>query len=1761
MFVPDGDEIVCQQDLWNGCRKLAVRDGKSGETSVVFFFPVDSSRANDLEKHCQYFCLLKNIAHPHILSVREVKKISNPPVSGVALRVDDRGGTPLDAHIRENAPIPVALFCDIAMQLVSAVSELHRHGIVHQGLTTNSIAIDPAAKHTWIREFSDGRIRYPALKEFEGTGGSAHPSGSDGNFMPPALMYISPEQTGRMNRMVDYRTDFYSLGIIFHEILTGAPPFSGSSVMELLHAHMARDPISADALRTDVCHTVSLIILKLLSKSPDDRYQSAFGLNADLDACRQQLLSAGRIIPFTPGRLDVPEELHLPERIYGRELETAMLVDAYERVRATGRMEITMIAGYAGIGKTRLVQELRRYIVEKGGYFISGKYDQLQQDIPFSGLIQAFSAMIGQILSESPDRIDAWRKKLSAALDPNAGIIIDVIPELERIMGKAEPAADLTPADAQHRFQLTFEKFLRVFTRETQPLTLFIDDMQWADTASLNLMEAFHGTDAKTLPAARGGREFFFIGTYRHNEVNEDHALMQSLSRIRRKTIPIHTITLKPIRVEDVNRLLADTLRASSENVDLLARIIFDKTGGNPFFIRQFIQSLHQEGLLSYTHETGRWEWDIETIAEQRITDNVVDFMAEKVLNLTDHSQYVLRLASCIGNRFSLRLLAGVAEKPPGDILGDLRESLGLGIIVAEGALSSGPRSATPFATAHPVPAHAAWSPPSSSRNDDIQFEFLHDKVRQAVLALVSEEEKIRVHRRIGRLIMEDTSPERLSGRIFNIVNHLNKSAVLLDAPAEKHRLVELNLMAGKKAKEAAAFSQAAEYLKAGEALLSDAAWQDHYALMFALKKNRMECEYLSLNYEEAEILFEILLDRAASDLDRAVVYNQKMIMLAGLAEHEEALAIGLTGLGLLGVSLPGSAALVDVLTRLAALKIRLFRSDPEDLLDRPVIKDPRRLLILDMLMNVSLSAYFCQPYLATSLALKIFDLTLKHGNSRVSPFAYVIYGSALCAVFKNYETGYRYGRLALRANEKFGGPDLTAKLMLYIGSAIDIWTDNVQTVIGHIRKGIKSALDYGDLNYAVYHIQSLLIFLIISGEALDQLSDECERYFEFVKQSKDVGALNYLISIRQFVKCLKGQTPDPLRMDDDGFSEAEHLANMEAGDIKIILFRHHLIKLRLLYIMGDYAGALAAAGRCKALAFYHMGTMVVPEYYYYHALTLAALHDDAPVFRQIRIRRKINGFLSEFRKLAARCPENFSDRYLLLSAEAARLSGRDQQAMSFYQKAIDAARAHRFLQNQAIANEAAAKFYLSRGFDELAGRFLEEARDGFQNWGATKKAAGMVKTYHDHLQESAASRSGNIGMPVDVDAIVSSLRMISTEIVVDELLKNLMKIVLENAGARKVLFLSIAGSRIYLEAEYNIDAREAQVFHSLPAERRIDLFHPVLNYVKRTRTHLALDDASRTGEFTTHDYVAAHHPRSVLCLPVIRHAEPAALLYLENNLAPSVFTPERVELLKLLASQAAISLENARLYENVLLKQKELGEISARREEESLKYQAQLRSLSSELSLTEERERRRIAQELHDRIGHALAHASLKLRQVKHDSSGESYDPALDDVYRLIDQTIADTRTLTFELSPPILYDLGLEPALDWLAEQTYTQHGISVDFTDDMRPKPIAESLRILLFQAARELMFNIVKHARATRAGIAISREKDWVCIVIEDNGIGFAATETDRRIEKGGFGLFSIRERLMHQGGHLEIVSSPAAGSRVTLMSPMASVADG
>ncbi|RJP88878.1 MAG: GAF domain-containing protein [Desulfobacteraceae bacterium] len=1734
----DGYDIIHEHPPKNGVILYSARHVPSAARVRIHFLPV-SKHAKDLrESIYQHFLPLKRLISPHLARVYAIEKISETSASGIAFITGDPEGLLLKDYLILNNSLQEdkssETFIDIALGLVSAVNDLHKLGLTHTGLTPSAIVIDPETHHACISDFAFGMVTVIS------------PEGLDPDnknqiaLAEEYLPYISPEQTGRMNRKTDYRTDFYSLGVIFYEMLAGVPPFTGAHPMELIHAHMAKNPVMPLNARQKIGETLSDIIMKLLAKSPDSRYQSGFGIKSDLLEFRQRA-GAGKALPlFQIACHDIPERFLFPDRMYGRDIELAMLMDEYNRVKGS-HIGISMIAGYSGMGKSRIVEEIRRYVVDKGGYFISGQYEQFQQDIPYSGLIQAFGEIIRQILTGSADQISLWRHKLEAALGANAQIIIDVIPEVEFILGAQPPAPDLSPADAQNRFHRVFEKFLRVFAAREHPLTLFIDNMHWADAAGLKLMEAFF-TGTRT-------RNFYFIGAYRTNEINGQHPLLDSIASIKRKGILLQTITLQPIRQTDICRLLADTLQENMDQVNLLAQIVHDKTRGNPFFVRQFLETINREGFLSYDYENGRWQWDIQQITAQRITDNVIDFMAEKVLKLTDNSQHILRLASCIGNTFSLPLLSLVAAKPSDEVLTDLREAVALGLVSTSGDGSDSRDGSQTIGLTGNLPATRLLPA------EDLTFEFLHDKVRQAIYSLVPDTLKNTLHLKIGKLILQNTDPADLYSRIFSIAHHFNYGKNQLRTPADRLQAARLNLIAGKRAKDAAAHAQALSYLKTGETFLTDDAWQENYALIFDIKKQRMECEYLLHHFRNAEALFDLLLERASTHEDKAGIYNHKMIMLASFARHEEAVLIGAAGLRLLGVNVPKKVGKLELISTLLSLKFKLRHTQTNELLDLPEIQDPRLLLILKMMMNMGLSAYFCHPYLASFLALHIFKLTLEHGNSSVSPFAYVIYGSALSAIFKDYLSGDRYGKLALTANKKFGSTQMTAKVLLYYANAITVWRQPIHQVISLNREGLASARETGDLNYAIYHIQSLIFTMLAAGKPLDEISDECGRFYEYVEQSHDIGALYYLISVQQFIKCVRGETVHIHSLNDEGFSEARHVKNMQPEDIRIILCRHYLIKLRLLFIMEEYDGALQAARHCSALQRFHMGTIIIPEYYFFHCLVLAAIYPSASIFKKTLYHRQINLFRNRLKQLAGHCPENFEDKYLLIEAELARINGQDRQAVSFYQQAIGAAKANGFTQNHAIACEAAAKYYLSRGFEDIAGPYMAKAMESYRYWGAATKVGQITKKFSiilttDHHPETFPS-----GQHLDFNAIVTALQTISTEIILEDLLKSLMKIVLENAGASKVQLLSITLDRIFLEAEIHIDHREAMIYKSLPAESRSDLFHPVLNYVKRTGTYVVVDDAGSHGDFPRDPYVMRHQPKSVLCLPVIRHSQMVALVYLENNITAAAFTPERIKVLRLLASQAAISLENSRLYEDVIKNEKQLREVSEKQEQDALRYQGQLRSLSSEVSLAEERERRRIASDLHDRIGHALANASMKLRLVKDSVSSADVSKYIDAIHLLIDQSIQDTQTLTFELSPPILYDLGLEAALDWLTEQTQQQHDIQVDFIDDLTLKPIDESLRILLFQATRELLHNVVKHARATKVRVAISRENAFVRIVIHDNGVGFEATKKETGIKKGGFGLFSIQERLKHQGGSLEITSGPDTGSSVTIVSPM------
>lgn len=1740
MITLPGYEIIQQIQAGTGFIRFAGRHIADSQPVAFLFFPANHAMLSESAAIAEAYSVLPEIRSAHVIPVHAVEKITDGPETGILLLMKPPDGIELSKYSHEEK-LSLIDSLDIAIQLATAVNDMHQAGFIHKGLTLSGLEIDPGVKRVRIIDFAPPVLMGPPSNLY-----------SDKDMrvteMPARnLPYMSPEQTGRMNRRIDFRTDFYSLGIIFYQLFTGASPFSNGGLEKVIHEHIAHSPSSPDRIRPEIPAPVSHIIMKLLAKDPEHRYQSAYGLRADLKSCREMLVHYGYIEPsFSPGNQDVPEVLMLSDALLGRSEAINRLEIEFQRIQRED-IALVLISGEAGMGKTRLLTDFEKYVTNAGGYFLKGRCEQLYQTIPYGAIIQAFSGMIRHILTKSPDEVEAWRSRLLEALGANARIIVDVIPELEYIIGRQEDLATLSPADAQSRFNITFENFLRVFAAKDHPLVIFIDNMQWADSATLQQMKAFIAESA--------ARHILLIGAYRHNEISRTHPLQKTIDAIYRKNVRLIDIKLDSLAVADVDQLISASLKKTMADTTILSELVHQNTGGNPYFARLFLALLYAEGMLFYDFSCGTWQWDIGKIRARELASNIGDFIDEKIKNLPENTQAILTLAACIGDRFDLNMLSKVAGKDVVSVAFDLWHAIEANFITVLGETDRSFRELL----IRNLSSTAAAAPDKCSEATNIYLAFWNEKFRQTVYAMLPEDRKKSLHLQIGRLLLETVDNEQLPNHIFQVVNHLNQGAGLVKGRESIH-LAELNLMAGRKAVDSQAYAQAQEYFKTGEELLPESAWMESYSLMFALSRGVMECEYFNQHFDRAEKRFQLLIRRAETDADCADIYTLKMIMLASLAKHEEALKIGIAGLRRLGVNLPDTAGRLSVFKSMVKIKLKLRKYSIDDLLNLPQINDRGLRLVMNLLSNLSFSAFLCSPYVAIAACLKAVDLTLKFGNSKASPFGYIIYGASLCAVFRNYETGRKFGDLALTANAEFGTPALTPKLLLFYASGISVWTEHLNRGLEAHRQGVKTAFETGDTNYAVYHIQSVLIFLIASGAPLDLVTEECERYFQFVKRSNDIGALNYLISVRYYARCLKGEAAAPGSDADNAFHEDRHIANMEKDGIQIILLRHFLLKLRVLYVMGDIKGALGAAEAGIGLLHYHMGTLILPEFHFYHAMALAAAYPQMNALKRSITIRKIKRLRAKLHTLARQCPENFEHKYFLIAGAHERISGGSMAAVAFYHKASQSAWQNGFIQQHAIANELAAKFYQERQFAEIARICLTMARDAYRKWGAHAKVAAL----ENEFPEIPAGKLPDKGLPafdhLDFSAIINAFQAISMDIVLPDLLKSLMHIMLENAGATKTQFYTLKNDRIYLEAEHTVNASEAVVFESMVAEARTELFSPVLNYVMQTGKPMVLDDAVTQTEIMAHPYIEKYQPRSVLCLPVLRQTQVVALLYLENRIAPAVFTPARIEVLQLLASQAAISLENARLFESVIQQEQALREVTQRREDESLKYQAQLRSLSSQLSLTEERERRRIATELHDRIGHALTNASMKLSHFRNQNSSEDEkNKIVADVHALVEQSIQDTQTLTFELSPPILYDLGLEAAIDWLAEQIQLQHGITVNCIDDMTPKPIDESLRVLLFQATRELLFNVVKHAKASQVTISISREEEYVRITIEDNGIGFDAAKFKPRYgKKGGFGLFSIRERLAHQGGRLEFDSEPGKGTRFSMISLMKSM---
>ncbi len=1520
------------EQLYSGPRTLVYRGFSESDNQpvVIKLLKSEYPTFSELVQFRNQYTIAKNIKNSGIVKHLSLEVYRN----GFALVMEDFGGISLAEYItndawnlKEKNTNSLGNFLQIAIKICSCLEAIYHSKVIHKDIKPQNIIINPKTQEIKIIDFSISSLLPRENPEIKNP-----------NILEGTLAYMSPEQTGRMNRGIDYRTDFYSLGVTFYELLTGQLPFLSNEPMELVHSHIARQPIHPIALNPAIPQVLNDIVLKLMAKTAEARYQTVSGIKHDLEKCLKEYSDHGTIPLFELGSRDISERFVIPEKLYGRETEVLALLAAFHRVACPqensaaadlevspissrehqklpriATTEIMLVAGFSGIGKTAVVNEVHKPIVQQRGYFIKGKFDQFRRDIPFSAWVQALQSFLQQLLTESATQVQQWQAQILSALGDNAQVIIDVIPELELLIGKQPTVQELEPSPAQNRFNLLFQKFIRVFATKNHPLVIFLDDLQWADSASLKLMQLLLGESE--------GQHLLLIGAYRDNEVSSVHPLMLTLSEIRnlpnrsidRPAPIINQITLAPLSKIDLNRLVADALSCPQYRSISLTELIFQKTKGNPFFSNQFLKKLHEDKLIYFDFtpldggERGGWQCDITKIRELAVSDDVVEFMANQLQKLPLTTQNILKLAACIGSQFDLETLAVVCEKSQVDTAADLWKALQEGLIL-------------PQSEVYKFFADDGESAPLAVTDCQLpSYKFLHDRVQQASYSLIPDEAKQSTHVKIGRLLLSNTPEDEKEDRIFDIVNHLNIGVELIVDRTEKNQLASLNLIAGRKAKASTAYAAAVDYLTIGRNLLADDSWTNLYDLTIDIYVEAVEVEYLNTNFDLSHQLAEIVLCRSQNLLDQFRVYEAQIQSYIAQNQMKSAVDTGLQALGMLGVSLETELPATVEISALANL---------------PEINDPYKIAALRILCAIASAAYLASPELYPAVVFTMAHICSKYGNSAPASYAYACC-SLICEVIGEIELGYQYGQLSLQVLDKFPSQEFHSKVVMVYNACVRHWKEPSRSSIPSLVSAVQSGLETGDIEYACYSAMYLCIYSFFSGEDLSSVDLKYEQYLELMLNSKQEYQTYYTKIWRQLTLNLQGLAEDNCRLVGESFNEDEMLPVLLAANNVSSIFGVYFAKLVVNYLFGDREKAVENAQLAEQYVAGVGSLMMVPQHNFYHSLALVALYPHADSIAQEQYLNQVAANQEKMQTWAFHAPMNYQHKYDLVAAEIARVLGHRLEAMDLYDRAIATAKENQYLQEEALFSELAAKFYLELGKDKIARVYLTDAYYAYARWGSQAKIHDLEQKYPQLLSQileqktslyagdtieqtivgTLISTGNNIGNMLDLATVIKASQAISGEINVEELLSTLIRILTQNAGASKGSIILERAGKLSIVAKC-LDER--CYLPNIPLSQSQNLPITAINYVWRTRETLVINDIATENMFAADPYIIQHQPKSVLCTPIVNQGKAIGILYLENSFAPGAFTPDRLEVLKILSSQAAISLENARLYQTL---------------------------------------------------------------------------------------------------------------------------------------------------------------------------------------------------------------------------------------------------
>jgi predicted ATPase/signal transduction histidine kinase/ActR/RegA family two-component response regulator len=1405
-----------------------------------------------LERLDHEFAITRDMVGAPLLRGRALHQFADRLV----LEFEDFSGLPLPKAFA--LPLEPAVFLEVAPHLCAGLAALHACRVVHSSISPGSILID---RESGAVRFTDLDLARQAPYE--------QPHAVTADELEAPLPYLAPEQTGRTHWAIDGRSDLYSLGAVFYEILTGIAPFRARDPLEWVHCHLARTPEPPATRRPAIPAVLSALVLKLLAKSPEERYQSAAGVKADLESCLEQWRARSAIAPFPLGRKDVSPNLVIPHRLYGRDREIKALCDSHARVVANGVPEVMLVSGFAGIGKSRLVQQVHEALAGGNVWLIDGKFDQYKRDIPYAGVLHAFQQALTAILSEPEAQIRVWRERLRHALASNGRVLTAVLPDLELIIGPQAPVAELPLAEAQQRFNNVFQELVRVLASSGRSLLVFLDDLQWADEASLTLLEY--------LITSSDTRNLLVIGAFRDNEVSPSHPLMLAVVRMRQQGARVGEIVLGPLESEHLYQLVADTLHRQPGEIALLSDIISEKTGGNPFFFIHFLRTLHADGVIRFDPELPGWIWsDAETRA-RGYSDNVVEFMVQKLRRLGDTAT-ALGTAACVGDVVEACLLAQLLGWPPERVEKAVAVALAEGLLVQRGEA----------------------------------LRFLHDRIRQAAYALEAQEQRDQLHLQIGRKMLRELEAGRTS--VFDAANQLNHAERLLTERGERLTAARLNLIAALSAKSAAAFLPALQYFEAGRALLPADAWETEYELTHALCLGMGECCFIAGRWDEAGELLHLTMERSRTRLEKAAVCRRFIELFIATNENTRAVELGSQVLALYGIEISVHPAAARVSDAYAQLKRNLGKRSIDEIMEAPPPPSDDDIAgAIDVLMTLWAPALFLDNDLLALTQCVAASLCLTHGNTAAAPLAYAMLGYVLCGHFGEYALGFRFAKGGYDLMTRRGSSIQTARVCLTL-EMVAFWSHPIRSNLGYLRQGLEAAMAMGDLTYACYCASHILTVNIVVGEHLNKVYELLERYLHLAQRTRIALEVGELICMQRFLLNLRGETNSFSTFDGPGFDQEQFEAEVARSWRSLSACWYYILKLQARVFSEDYDEALATGRLARELIWSSITHMQVPEFWFYWGLALAgASSPDIDCSR----REELREVCERYRSWAESSPENYANRYALLSAEQARLRGENQEAKRLCAEAIALSRRDNFIQNEGLAHELLGRLHLRDGEVELARQHLSYARLCYTRWGARGKVQQLERRYSE-LLAPALDRPESLGPgQLDLLAVIKASHAISGEIQRSRLIETLLRIVTELAGAQKAVLLLPEKGELIIVAEAQTGA-EGVVISQEQGSAAGRVPESVVQYVARTRRGVLLNEPEAVRPFSDDAYLLARRPRSALCLPFLRGFQVAGMLYLEHAELAAAFTQEQFGTLELIATQAAISFENAGLYDQL---------------------------------------------------------------------------------------------------------------------------------------------------------------------------------------------------------------------------------------------------